>query len=83
MAENSGPIGGSDGTHGDRESGLGLPADSRCVVESRPSRGTQYHRQHPEAARVGTGSGADSKDDLEGVLDPALGADCRGRLLHR
>jgi len=38
-------------------------------------------RQYLKAARIGTGAGAESEDDLEGVLEPALGTDHRGGLV--
>jgi putative transposase len=42
-----------------------------------------YSRQYSEAAPIGTSTGAESEDNLEGVLDAALGTGCGGGLLHR
>jgi hypothetical protein len=39
-------------------------------------------RSHSAAARHGAGSGAEQKDNLEGVSVPALGTDSGGRFLH-
>jgi hypothetical protein len=44
--------------HGDRESGLGLPVDSRRVVQSGTHGYPRYGRQYPEETRHRPGCGA-------------------------
>ena len=83
QAQEGNRIGDSHLADGDRESRLGLPSDTRCVVESRTYCGALYDCQHPETARDRTGTGAQSQDYLEGVLDAAVGTDRGDGLLHR
>ena len=73
---------GFGGSHGPRESRLGLPAHTRRALQSRLPNRARDRRQYPEAAWDGTSAGAEPENDVERVPQPALGAD-RGRRLLR
>src|SRR4051812_22718657 len=73
----------SGGSHGGRESGLGLSADSGCLIQSEAHPGAEHHCGDPGTARDGAGARAESQHDLEGFSRPALGVDCGCRFLHR
>src|SRR5499433_3218799 len=50
---------GFGGSHGPRESGLGLPAHTRRALQSRLPNRARDRRQYPEAAWDGTSAGAE------------------------
>src|SRR5215469_15366949 len=79
----AGEIRGFGGSHGRRESGLGLPANRGCIVQSGPRACSQYDRCDFGTTRDRARTRAEAKDDMEGVSMPALGADCSYRFLHR
>src|SRR3954452_8099055 len=76
--------GSSGGSHSGRESGLGLSADSGCLIQSEVQTGAEHYCCHSRTARDRASAGTESPDDLEGVSDTTLGADSgRGFLYGR
>src|SRR5215471_17490632 len=73
---------GFGGSHGRRESGLGLPAHTRRALQSRLPNRARDRRQYPEAAWHGTSARAEPEDGVERIPQPALGADRGRRLFH-
>src|SRR5215467_7931264 len=73
---------GFGGSHGRRESGLGLPAHTRRALQSRLPNRARDRRQYPEAAWHGTSARAEPENDVERIPQPAMGADRGRRLLH-
>src|SRR5262249_47419958 len=58
---------GFGGSHGRRESGLGLPAHTRRALQSRLPNRARDRRQYPEAAWHGTSARAEPEDDVERI----------------
>src|SRR5713226_705882 len=65
------------------EPGLGLSADPGRTVQSGTRDGPQHDRWDSGAARDRAGTGAEPKNDLEGISEPALGTHCGCGFLHR
>ena len=60
----AGEIRGFGGSHGRRESGLGLPANRGCIVQSGPRACSQYDRSDSGTTRDGAGTGAEAEGDM-------------------
>jgi hypothetical protein len=73
---------GPGGSHGRRESRLGLPANSGRVIQFGTRMRPQHDRWYSAAARHRTSAPAESKNNLERVPHASLGSDRIGGLLH-
>jgi hypothetical protein len=66
-----------------KRTGIGGIGESRVHCPIWDTKCPQHDRANPGTARNRARAGEEPEDDMEGVSEPALGADCGHRLLHR
>src|SRR6202162_6465544 len=70
-------------TNGEGEPHWGLSSDSGSTLQSWARHCSEYNRSYSGSPWPGTGTGARSKDNMEGVPEPTWELDCSRRFLHR